>query len=131
MLCETNLYRRNLIKGTGTWKVLLLKYPGPFLEWSREEIRQMAKNICKLMMKMHKCLQSRADIDRLYVSRKEGRRDFASIKYCNLQCFRVLDRCNNSWTLEIHMRKQKKNINIRIAKSAGAAEYTDCFSAEE
>ena len=60
-------------------RVPLVRYSGPFLEWTREELKQMDKRTGKLMT-MHKALHPRDDIDRLYVSRKEGGRGLASIE---------------------------------------------------
>ena len=33
---ETKLSSRNLIKGIDTWAILLVRYSGPFLKWTRE-----------------------------------------------------------------------------------------------
>ena len=35
-LLETKLYNRNLIKEKNAWAVLLVRYSGPFLNWTRE-----------------------------------------------------------------------------------------------
>ena len=35
-LLETKLSSRNLIKGINTWAVLLIRYSGPFLKWTRD-----------------------------------------------------------------------------------------------
>ena len=70
-LLETKLNSRNFIKGINT--------SGPFLKWTREELKQMDQRTRKLMT-MHKALHPRDDVDRLYVSRKEGGRGLASIK---------------------------------------------------
>ena len=48
-LLETKLYRRNLIKGINTSVVPLIKYSGPFLKWTREELKQMDLRTRKLM----------------------------------------------------------------------------------
>ena len=37
-LLETKLSSRNLIKGINTWAVPLVRYSGPFLKWTREEL---------------------------------------------------------------------------------------------
>ena len=42
-LLETKLSDRNLIKGINTHAVHLVRYSGPFLNWTREEHRQMDK----------------------------------------------------------------------------------------
>ena len=49
------------------------------MKWTGEEVKQMAQRTIKLMS-LHKALHSRDDIDRLYVSRKEGGRGLASIE---------------------------------------------------
>ena len=77
-LLATKLYSRTLIKRINTWAVLLVRYSGPFLKWTREEIKQMDQRTRKLMT-MHKALHPRDDVDRLYVSKKEGGRGHTSI----------------------------------------------------
>ena len=57
----------------------LIRYLEPFLKWTKEELKQMDQRTRKLMI-MHKALHHRDDIDRLYVSRKEGGRGPASIE---------------------------------------------------
>ena len=78
-LLETKLSSRNLIKGINTWAVPLVRYSGHFLKWTREELKQMDQRIRKLMT-MHKALHPRENVDRLYVSRKEGGRGLSSIE---------------------------------------------------
>ena len=62
-----------------TWAVPLDKYSGLFLKWTRNELKQMDQTKGKLMT-MHKALHHWDDVDRLYVSRKEGGRGLASIE---------------------------------------------------
>ena len=78
-LLETKLSSRNLIEGINTWAVPLVRYSGPFLKWTRDELKQMDQRTRKLMT-MHKVLHPRDDVDRLYASRKEGGRGLASIE---------------------------------------------------
>ena len=78
-LRETKLSSRNLIKGMNTWAVPLVRYSGPFLKRTREELKQMDQRTRKLMT-MHKVLHPRDDVYRLYVSRNEGERGLASIE---------------------------------------------------
>ena len=72
-LLETKLYSRNLIKGINIWAVSLVRYSGPFLKGTREELKQIDERIRKLMT-MHKSLHPRDDVDRLYESRKEEKK---------------------------------------------------------
>ena len=78
-LLETKLSSRNLNKGINTWAVPLVRYSGPFLKWTRDELKQMDQRTRKLMT-MHKALHPRDDVDRLYVSRNEGGRGLVSIE---------------------------------------------------
>ena len=68
-LLDIKLPSRNLIKGINTWAVPLIRYSGPFLKWTRDELKQMDQRTRKLMT-MHKALHPRDDVDRLYVTRK-------------------------------------------------------------
>ena len=78
-LLEKKLSSRNLIKGINTWAVPLFRYSGPFLKWTRDELRQMDQRTRKLMT-IHKALHPRDDVDRLDISRKKGERRLASIE---------------------------------------------------
>ena len=73
-LLATKLYNTNFIKGINTCAVTL----GPFLKWTREELKEMDQRIRKHMT-MYKALHPRDNVDRLYVSRKELVRGFACI----------------------------------------------------
>ena len=78
-LLETKLNCRNLIKIINTLAVLLVRYSGPFLKWTRDELRQMDQRTRKLMT-MHKALHPWDDVDRRYVPRKKGGSGLASIE---------------------------------------------------
>ena len=76
-LLETKLSSWNLIKGINTLTVLLVRYSGHFLKWTRDELKQMDQWSRKLIT-MHKALHPRDNVDRLYVSKKEGGRGLTS-----------------------------------------------------
>ena len=76
-LLETKLSSRNLIKGINTWAVPLVRSSVLFLKWTRDELKQMDQRTRRLLT-MHKALHPRDDVDRLYISRKEGGRGLAS-----------------------------------------------------
>ena len=78
-LIETKLSSRNLIRGINTWAVALVRYSGPFLKWTRDELRKMVQRTRNLMT-MHEVLHPKDDVDRRYVPRKEGGRGLASIE---------------------------------------------------
>ena len=72
-LLETKLNRRNLIKGINSWVVLLIRYSGPLIKWTRDELKQMNLTTRKLMI-IHRALHPIDKVIRVYVSRKEGGR---------------------------------------------------------
>ena len=78
-LVQTKLSHRNLIKGINTWAVFIVRYSGPFLKWTGEELKQMDLRTRKPMT-MYKALHPRDDVEKLRVLRKEGGRGLASIK---------------------------------------------------
>ena len=78
-LLETKFSGRNLIKRINTWAILLVRYSGSFLKWTKDELRQMDQRTRKLIT-MHKALHPRDDADRLYVPRKEWGRGLAIIE---------------------------------------------------
>ena len=57
----------------------LIRYSGPFLKLTRDELKQLDQRTRKLMT-MHKALHPRDDVDRLYISRKEEERGLTSIE---------------------------------------------------
>ena len=76
---ETKLSGRNLFKGINTWAVPLVRYLGPFLKCTRDELKEIEQRTRKLMT-MHKALHPRDNVDWLYVSRKEEGRGLACIE---------------------------------------------------
>ena len=78
---ETKLNGGNIIKAINTWAVSLVRYTAPFIEWSKNELRDMDRRTRKLMT-MHKALHPKDDIDRLYTERKEGGRGLFNIEEC-------------------------------------------------
>ena len=78
-LLKTKLYSRNLIKWINTCAVLLVRCYGPFLKWTRDELKQMDQRTRKRTTP-HKPLPPRDDVDRIYMSRKVERRGFARIE---------------------------------------------------
>ena len=70
-LLEIKLSSRNLIKGINTWVIPLVRYSGPFLKWTRDELRQMDQRTRKLMT-MHKALHPETTLtDYMYQEKRE------------------------------------------------------------
>ena len=71
-LIETKLLIRNLIKGKNTWVVSLIRYSGPILTWTREELKANETEIeKKKLLTMYKALHLKDDVERLYVPREK------------------------------------------------------------
>ena len=60
-------------------RLTLLTYSGPFLKWTRDELRQMDQRTRKLMT-LHKAFHPKDDVDGLCVSKKECGRGVARIE---------------------------------------------------
>ena len=76
-LLEAKLYSRTLVKEINIWTVPLVRYSRPFLKRTREEHKQMDQRTRKLKT-MFKAFHPRDDVDRLYMSRREGGRGHAN-----------------------------------------------------
>ena len=77
---NNNNNSRNLIKAINTWALLIVRYPRPFLKWTREKKNKQMNQRTRKIMTLHKTLHSRDEVHRLYVSRKKKRRRLASIE---------------------------------------------------
>ena len=64
-LLEKKLSNISLVYGINTWTVPLVRYSGPFLRLTRDELKQIDQRTRRLMT-MHKALHPRNDIDRLF-----------------------------------------------------------------
>ena len=78
-ILETKLNGGNIITGINTWVILLRRYSTAFLDWTGVELEQMDRRTRKLMT-MHRSLNPRSDVARIYLSRKEGGRGLLSVE---------------------------------------------------
>ena len=75
---ETKLNGRNIIAGINTWTISLLRYSAAFLDWTGVELEQMDGT--RKLMTMHRALNPKSDIARIYLSRKNGERGLTSVE---------------------------------------------------
>ena len=68
------------MKMIDTWAVPLIRYSGPFLKSTREELEQIDQRTRKLTTR-HKALHPWIDVDSGYASRKEVGWGFANIEW--------------------------------------------------
>ena len=75
MILKYELNARNKITAIGTLAVPVLRYSFGIINWRIEEIKQTDRKTRK-----YKIHHPKADVDRLYVKRKEGREDWYKLK---------------------------------------------------
>jgi hypothetical protein len=76
MIPKSELNARNKITASGALAVPVLRYSFGIINWRIEEIKQIDKKT-RNMPTMYKMHHPKADVDRLYVKRKEGGRGLA------------------------------------------------------
>ena len=74
MILKSELNARNKITAIGALAVPLLRDSFGIIKWKIEEIRKIDRKTRK-MLTIYKMHYSKADINRLYVKRKEGGRE--------------------------------------------------------
>jgi hypothetical protein len=79
MILKSELNARNKITAIGALAVPALKYSFDIINWRLEEIKQIDRETRK-MLTMYKMHHPKADIDRLYVKRKEGGRGLVQVE---------------------------------------------------
>jgi len=79
MILKSELNARNKITATGALAVPVLRNSFGVINWRIEEMKKIGRKSRK-MLTMYKMLRPKADIDRLYVKRKEGGRGLVQIE---------------------------------------------------
>ena len=79
IILKSELYIRNKIRAIGALADPVLRYSFGIINWRTEEIKKIDRKTRKMMI-MYKMHHPKADIDRLYVKRKEGGRGLVQIE---------------------------------------------------
>lgn len=79
LVLQSALNSRNKISAIGSLAVPVAEYSFGLVDWTEQEIRTMDRKTRKLLT-MHHVSHPRADVHRLYVSRKEGGRGLRQIE---------------------------------------------------
>jgi hypothetical protein len=79
VILKSELNARNKITAIGALAVPVLRYSFGIINWRIEEIKQIDRKTRK-MLTMYKIHHPKADIDRLYVKRKEGGRGLVQVE---------------------------------------------------
>ena len=79
LILKSKLHGRNQVTAINTFALPVLTYPAGIIKFTLEEKKKM-DTMTRKQMTMHGSLHPRADVDRLYVSRKEGGRGLLSVE---------------------------------------------------
>ena len=77
LILTSKLNGKNKIKAINSWAVETMRYGTRVLEWRFDKLKELDRKTRKLLT-IHKGLHPKSDVDRLYVSRKEGGRGLVS-----------------------------------------------------
>ena len=77
LILRSKLNGKNKIKAINSCAVAIMRYGAGVLEWRFDELKELDRKTRKLLT-IHKGLHPKTDVDRLYVSRKEGGRGLMS-----------------------------------------------------
>ena len=78
---KSKLNGGNLVRGVNTLAVSLLRYSAAFVSWRKSELQVIDRKVRKLFT-IYGALHPNSDVDRSYITRKEGRRGLISIEDC-------------------------------------------------
>ena len=79
LILRSKLHGRNQIQAINTYAIPVLTYPAGIIKFTQEEKRTL-DTMTRKQMTMHGSLHPRADVDRLYLPRKEGGRGLLSVE---------------------------------------------------
>jgi hypothetical protein len=79
LILNTELSAKNKMQATVSLAIPVLRYSVGIINWHQEEIQKLDRKT-KQMLTIHGQHHPRADIDRLHVSRKEGRRGLMQVE---------------------------------------------------
>ena len=81
LLARSKLYGGNVIRGLNAWAVSVIRYTAGVIEWSKRELKAIDVRTRKILT-MAGVFHQKGDVDRLYLSRRDGGRGMISIEDC-------------------------------------------------
>ena len=106
--CRSKLNGGNLIDGINTWAVGVVRYSAGIVDWTVEEVANMDRRTRKILA-MNGCLQTRSNVARLYLPRKEGGRGLIGIEECvrrESKCLHDYLRESTEWMLQAALKEK-------------------------
>ena len=77
LILRSKFNGKNKTKVINGWAVAIMTYSAGVLEWRFDKLKELDRKTRKLLA-MHKGLPPKSDVDKLYVTRKEGGRGLVS-----------------------------------------------------
>ena len=71
-IMKSRLYGYNKIRAINTYATPVIRYSGAIIKWNTTDIQQIDGRTRK-MMTIHRALHPKADVDRLYLPKEDGR----------------------------------------------------------
>ena len=81
LLLKSQLNGRNLFSAINSWAVAVVRYSAAFINWPRNEMRELDRNTRKLLVK-YGALHPKSNVQRVYMKRKVGGRGLISVEEC-------------------------------------------------
>ena len=78
-LLKSGLHGKHCFQAINTWAVPVVRYGAGVIDWTASELRELDTKTRKLL-RIHGAHHPQADVDRLYVSRKQGGRGLQSLE---------------------------------------------------
>ena len=79
LILRTELNGRNKVEAINSLAVPVVQYSFWIIDWKISDMKKIDTKTCKLL-NMHKMLHPKADVERLYLSRKDGRRGLIEVE---------------------------------------------------
>jgi hypothetical protein len=113
MIPKSELNARNKITAIGALAVPVLRYSFGIINWRIEEIKQIDRKT-RNMLTMYKMHHPKADIDRLYVKRKEGGRGLVQIEAAyKAEIINIAEYINTNYKEDQFVNVVKSHENIQ------------------
>ena len=121
LMLKTKLNSRNLFLGINTWAVAVVRYSAAFIDWTKEETREMDRQTRKMLFN-YGAIHPKANTLRIYMHRKRGGRGLIGIEECVASELRNLHHylANNH---EEVLKAVAKEENLRKEDIAEKEEY--------
>jgi hypothetical protein len=113
MILKSELNTRNKITAIGALAFPVLRCSFGIINWRNEEIKQIDRKTRKKLT-MYKMHHPKADIDRLYVKRKEGGRGLVKVEAgCKAEIFNIAEYLSTNY---------KEDQFVKIVKNHGSTQ---------